>query len=119
EAALHREDSLQVHQRRPAESQDWGQALPDQCISPANLPGLTGPGRRRDRVKATRTDPEDLSTSAFRVLGHPVPQSGMKPVSTAAGPRLVTTGGRDLENWRHSLAAEAAVARVNSRRHVG
>jgi Holliday junction resolvase RusA-like endonuclease len=70
-------------------------------------------------MKPGRTDPDDLRTSAFRVLGHPVPQSGMKPVSTAAGPRLVTTGGRDLENWRHSLAAEAAVARVNGRRHLG
>ena len=70
-------------------------------------------------MKARRTDPEDLQTSAFRVLGHPVPQSGMKPVNTAAGPRLVTTGGRDLENWRQGLANEAAVARVAGRRHLG
>lgn len=70
-------------------------------------------------MKARRTDPEDLRTSSLLVYGTPVPQSGMKPVSTPAGPRLVTTGGRDLESWRHSLAAEAAVARVGGRRHEG
>lgn len=70
-------------------------------------------------MKARRTDPNDLRVSSLRVLGDPAPQSGMKAVSTAVGPRLVTAGGVNLRNWRQMLATEAQVVRVAGRRHEG
>lgn len=58
-------------------------------------------------------------TDTFRVYGNAVPQSGMRAVQTPMGARLITTGGKDLEAWRQAIAAEAAVAQVEGRRHTG
>lgn len=46
----------------------------------------------------------------FRVFGIPAPQSGTRIVPTKAGPRGVSTGGRDLLPWRQAVASAAAVA---------
>lgn len=43
----------------------------------------------------------------FIVIGSPVPQAGMRAVSTAQGVRQITTGGTGLKDWR-SAVAEAA-----------
>jgi len=49
---------------------------------------------------------------AFRVLGTPAPQAGMRSVRTARGVRRITEGGVNLPTWRQAIAVEAAVAAV-------
>jgi Holliday junction resolvase RusA-like endonuclease len=44
---------------------------------------------------------------AFTVHGIPAPQGGSRAVQTAAGARLITTGGVGLKDWRASCAAAA------------
>lgn len=55
--------------------------------------------------------PSTMITS-FRAIATPAPQSGMRTVSTAAGPRQITTGGIGLPAFRQALKTEAAVAAV-------
>ena len=47
-------------------------------------------------------------TIRFTVMGIPAPQGGSRPVGTAQGPRLITTGGVGLKTWRADVSAEAA-----------
>lgn len=50
--------------------------------------------------------------AAFRVLGVPAPQSGMRTVMTAQGPRRISEGAVGWPEWRQALKVEAAVAAV-------
>jgi len=61
----------------------------------------------------------DLHTSTFRVYGTPVPQGGMRYVPTPGGSRQITVGGVGLQDWRSSVAAEAAVQVVEGSKHRG
>jgi len=49
---------------------------------------------------------------SFRVLGHPETKAGMRAVGTAAGPRLIGTGGKGLRGWQDAVAAGALEART-------
>lgn len=65
------------------------------------------------------TADEGLQTHSFRVYGDPAPQSGMRAVGPPGAMRLITTGGKDLEQWRRAIATEAEVAKVNGSTHRG
>lgn len=43
----------------------------------------------------------------------------MRFVPTPGGSRQITVGGKGLEDWRQSIAAEAAVSQVQGARHRG
>ena len=62
--------------------------------------------QRRDAIKDAQND-ASLRHVEFKVIGQPVPQSGMRAFNTPAGTRLTTTGGAGLKEWRTQLAEAA------------
>jgi Holliday junction resolvase RusA-like endonuclease len=50
-------------------------------------------------------------TLTFRVLGTPSTKGGVRAVATAAGPRMIGTGGVELRAWQDQVAAAALHAR--------
>ena len=66
---------------------------------------------RRDAVRDAQAD-VTLRHVEFKVIGKPVPQSGSKTARTAAGARVITTGGVGLREWRTQLAVTASEQRL-------
>jgi Holliday junction resolvase RusA-like endonuclease len=51
-----------------------------------------------------------MTPITFDVLGVPAPQAGMRAVNTAKGPRQISTGGRNLTDWRNAISTAARTA---------
>ena len=51
----------------------------------------------------------------FVVKGYPSPQAGVRPVPTARGVRMISTGGQKLEGWRNQVTAAALKAATEAR----